>query len=178
MFLDKSNILANVGYFLERMEDKRFLFNADTKLDLNLFGESTETELVELYISSAPRRYDDRIMLISKVDFNEEHDVDCLSHFSTYECARIWKVVQDTYEKDEYKIIYNHLRNNDADFDEVNMFEYDEVSVSVTWGDWKHSHRYLTYLMEKIGYTQIDEELTEEDGSDTYSSIHYFRKNR
>lgn len=49
-----------------------------------------------------------------------------------------------------------------------------KIVVIVEWGDWKHDHIFLENVMAKNGYLQTDEELTEEDGSDTYSAIHTF----
>lgn len=43
-------------------------------------------------------------------------------------------------------------------------------------GDWKHFHIWLRILMEYLGYKQIAENVTEEDGSDWYGSEHYFLK--
>ena len=77
--------------------------------------------------------------------------------------------------KADYDVIYKHLKENDADFDSI-YFEDDVVSVSVEWGDWKHSHAFLDYIMKQIGYTLFDEQITEEDGSDCYSSVHLYRK--
>lgn len=48
------------------------------------------------------------------------------------------------------------------------------VAVTIYWGDWKHDHGYLKYLMEQQGLTQVKEELIEENGSDCYSSTHIF----
>ena len=49
------------------------------------------------------------------------------------------------------------------------------IAVEITWGDWKHDHGFVDYLLRTIfGFKKVDEEITEEDGSDTYSSIHYF----
>lgn len=46
--------------------------------------------------------------------------------------------------------------------------------ISIDWGDWKHDHGYCDYLMQQAGYTCIAEQVTEEDGSDTYSAIHRY----
>ena len=48
------------------------------------------------------------------------------------------------------------------------------VSVYVEWGDWKHDHIYLDNIMKQNGFNRICEEVTEEDGSDTYSATHIF----
>ena len=54
------------------------------------------------------------------------------------------------------------------------------VVVEITWGDWKHDHLFCDYLVESFlkekGFTQIDraENVTDSDGSDCYSAIHYY----
>ncbi len=53
----------------------------------------------------------------------------------------------------------------------------DRVMVDISWGDWKHDHIRCDKLMENLGYTLVEEEVTEEDGSDCYSAIrHYIPK--
>lgn len=49
------------------------------------------------------------------------------------------------------------------------------VAVEIR-GDWKHDHMRTRWLMEEIGYEQMFEVITEEDGSDFYTAIHYFEK--
>lgn len=49
-----------------------------------------------------------------------------------------------------------------------------KVKVYVDWGDWKHDHLFLDYIMKNNGYRLKSEVVTEEDGSDCYSSIHLF----
>ena len=67
-------------------------------------------------------------------------------------------------------------------FAEENMYcEINEnangcISIEIEWGDWKHTHGYSDYLMEEMGYKCTAEEVTEEDGSDCYSSIHFYVK--
>jgi len=46
--------------------------------------------------------------------------------------------------------------------------------IEIHWGDWKHEHLYLKFLLEELGYIQTQERVTEEDGSDCYSAIHRF----
>lgn len=48
------------------------------------------------------------------------------------------------------------------------------IEVNVEWGDWKHDHSYLDYIMKNNGYSLKSEIVTEEDGSDCYSSVHLF----
>ena len=59
---------------------------------------------------------------------------------------------------------------------EINENENGCISIEIEWGDWKHTHGYSDYLMEEMGYKCTAEEVTEEDGSDCYSSIHFYVK--
>ena len=52
------------------------------------------------------------------------------------------------------------------------------TSVDISWGDWKHEHLWCRDLMGYLGYIETNVEETEEDGSDCYSAIHYFVKNK
>jgi hypothetical protein len=52
------------------------------------------------------------------------------------------------------------------------------VEINVEWGDWKHDHLRLKYIMKENGYCPIDENVTEEDGSDAYSAVHTFFKRK
>lgn len=76
--------------------------------------------------------------------------------------------------------IERYLRNNDADFEYIQEGETGGVpllTITVEWGDWKHSHRRLDYLMEQKGYETLGSYKTEEDGSDCYSAEHiYYHK--
>lgn len=63
----------------------------------------------------------------------------------------------------------------------VYMDGMDKIVVEVNWGDWKHDHIYASLVAKSFlngaGYDVVEEneEVTEEDGSDCYSSIHTFR---
>ena len=53
------------------------------------------------------------------------------------------------------------------------------VCIDVEWGDWKHDHLYVDSVVAKyfdsIGVDYMtDEKVTDEDGSDTYSSTHIY----
>ena len=48
------------------------------------------------------------------------------------------------------------------------------IVILVEWGDWKHSHRYLDHIMREMNFSLVEEIVTEEDGSDTYSSKHIY----
>ena len=50
------------------------------------------------------------------------------------------------------------------------------IAIKIEWGDWKHEHQYLDYIMKnEFGLDCCEEEETENDGSDCYSSIHYYK---
>ena len=50
------------------------------------------------------------------------------------------------------------------------------IAVEITWGDWKHEHLRLDWLMTEdfSNLRSIHNQTTEEDGSDCYSAIHYY----
>lgn len=51
----------------------------------------------------------------------------------------------------------------------------DTYEVNVEWGDWKNDHARLDLIFrEALGLYKITENVTEQDGEDTYSSIHKF----
>jgi len=77
--------------------------------------------------------------------------------------------------KDIEKDIQRIFKENKMWYDwDVNLDG--SVEISVDWGDWKHDHLYLNYIMKENGYALISEVVTEEDGSDAYSSVHTFLK--
>lgn len=47
------------------------------------------------------------------------------------------------------------------------------VSLEIN-GDWKHEHGWGDVLMGYLGYKKVNEEVTEENGSDWYRSIHRY----
>ena len=70
--------------------------------------------------------------------------------------------------------LYQHLHSKGLYY-EIYKTE-DGFVISVEWGDWKHDHRYLEYLMGELGYILVDKKITNEDGSDCYSADHYYKK--
>lgn len=57
----------------------------------------------------------------------------------------------------------------------------DIVSFLINWGDWKHGHLRFKFTLqdyfekECIIANYMAEDVIEEDGSDTYSAIHYYK---
>ena len=76
----------------------------------------------------------------------------------------------------ELKRVNDYLTKIDADFDEMIQHTDGTFEIHIWWGDWKHSHLLLDNAMKDLGYKKTYEEVTEEDGSDCYSSIHYYEK--
>ena len=72
--------------------------------------------------------------------------------------------------------VYTMLKNNHLS-GEVYNHDCSEniIAVHIEWGDWKHSHARLKWLMNELFPCETyKNEVTEEDGSDCYSAIHYF----
>lgn len=67
------------------------------------------------------------------------------------------------------------LMENNIHVEEVGYNAF-SVFVEILWGDWKHEHLRVKYLIsEKFSDCQsIHTQETETDGSDCYSAIHYF----
>lgn len=85
------------------------------------------------------------------------------------------------------KFIEKRLDENSLWVDDVRVYEHSgniRIEVDVEWGDWKHEHRRLDYLIYDIVYEynkdlvsnfyKIIEQITDEDGSDTYSAVHIY----
>lgn len=78
-------------------------------------------------------------------------------------------------ELSEEEMILKYLCDNEVYPSEVYK-ENNEIVVLIEWGDWKHEHGWCESAMGYIGYNEIGEYVTEENGSDCYSSEHYFIK--
>lgn len=76
--------------------------------------------------------------------------------------------------KPDKEIIARLFKDNELYY-EWGIYD-NSVVIEVEWGDWKHGHLRLDYLMNNRGYKLVEERMTEEDGSDCYSSIHYYQK--
>lgn len=72
------------------------------------------------------------------------------------------------------KRIYEVARENNLWIDDV--WERNGVLfIEVERGDWKHEHARLDLLMDaNFNVRARTQEVTEEDGSDTYSAIHKY----
>jgi hypothetical protein len=75
---------------------------------------------------------------------------------------------------DKVQEIQEYLKENDI-YGEVSE-DGSQLVVSIEWGDWKHDHKRCDYLMAKKNYLFVEEQVTEEDGSDCYSANHYYEQ--
>lgn len=76
-------------------------------------------------------------------------------------------------EKKIYELMHeHHIMGELVDYCEQKKM----VAVEVIWGDWKHEHGRLDWLIGKTfpNLRSIHTTTTEEDGSDCYSAIHYY----
>jgi len=60
--------------------------------------------------------------------------------------------------------------------DAIYRVEENEILVCISWGDWKHEHLACEQIMKKLGYIQVQEVITEDNGTDCYSAEHTFIK--
>lgn len=76
-------------------------------------------------------------------------------------------------EKKIYELMTeNHIMGEVVDYnDQMRM-----IAVEVRWGDWKHEHARLDWLMRAnfADLRSIHEVTTEDNETDCYSAIHYY----
>jgi hypothetical protein len=78
-----------------------------------------------------------------------------------------------TVEKKIYELTKeNHIMGEVVE----ESLERKMVAVEIIWGDWKHDHLRIDWLMKESfpNLRSIHTQTTEEDGSDCYSAIHYY----
>ena len=71
--------------------------------------------------------------------------------------------------------IYKYLSENGI-HEDVWWDDSGRINIEIEWGDWKHEHLRCNRLMTMLGYECVDEVVTDEDGSDTYSARHIYKK--
>lgn len=72
--------------------------------------------------------------------------------------------------------IHDFLDDNGVWSEVYTQCEGKVIVVDIDWGDWRHSHLWAKNLMEYLGYKEIGNKVTDDDGSDCYSAEHYFIK--
>lgn len=94
------------------------------------------------------------------------------------------KILKEAYSKqatdllDKIEKICKYRKIDGDCFISSDNFDNDgivEIGVDIHWGDWKHDHMHLDWAVQDVfDDVVVNEEVTEEDGSDTYSSTHYY----
>ena len=74
------------------------------------------------------------------------------------------------------EIVLNLFKKNQINYD-FDVIGPGSIQVFVECGDWKHDHLFLDHIMKEAGFEWLGDRLTREDGSDCYSSIHYYKWN-
>jgi len=73
------------------------------------------------------------------------------------------------------KKVQEIFKDNDISYDFDIFDDLGTIAVHVIWGDWKHQHAYLDFVMGMNGFKLLGEKTTEEDGSDCYSATHVYK---
>ena len=73
------------------------------------------------------------------------------------------------------KRIQKIFKDNDISHDFDIFDDLGAIAVHVIWGDWKHEHGHLDYIMNQNGFKLLGKKTTEEDGSDCYSATHVYK---
>lgn len=108
-----------------------------------------------------------------KDNLNEKLDIDSFA-------INLHNSNKNDFEKlqDIESAFITYLNDNDL-YPEV-WLEKGKLFVIINWGDWKHDHLRLQYLAKEfanaiaVRIEHTDVEITEENGSDTYSAVHTF----
>ena len=71
--------------------------------------------------------------------------------------------------------IKKFLEENKLGYEWIDQYQdLPVVEISILWGDWKHDHGRLKYLMGKVFGIEncyLGQEVTEENGSDCLSAV-------
>ena len=87
--MNKLSYISAIKDILENREFQEFEFKPNTKVNLKLFGEVTETILTNIYLNQ------DIVYLRSyplDSSIYDDYDYDELSHFSLKECQEIYNI--------------------------------------------------------------------------------------
>ena len=80
--------------------------------------------------------------------------------------------INDTAPQDTLETIF---KENDFYYDYDCTSNPWTAEIRVTYGDWKHDHLRLNYIMSKNNYIFIKENEIGTSDDDSYSSTHYFK---
>ena len=77
---------------------------------------------------------------------------------------------------DAIQVIRGAFKEVGLSVSEIYKVGDNEILVCISWGDWKHEHLACEHMMKRLGYHQVQEVITEDNGSDCYSAEHLFIK--
>ena len=150
-----------------------------------MYGENVigkKVNLLEGYGFCSKKMTDEVCEIVKVVPWSQELN-DWCQHYIVKGADGIEKEVReaecvfspDYTKKNIDETIFSFLNDNGV-WAEVYCQTNNIVVVNIDWGDWKHSHLWARDLMQYLGYVQVGEVVTEEDGSDCYSAEHTYVK--
>ena len=151
-----------------------------------MYGENVigkKVNLLEGYGFCSKKMTDEVCEIVSVIPWSKELNDWCQHYIvrkpdgTEVEIREVDCVFSPNKEKPTDYMIHDFLNDNGV-WAEVYQYNQSNAAyvVSISWGDWKHEHLWARDLMSYLGYVEIGNKVTEEDGSDTYSAEHYFVK--
>ena len=127
-----------------------------------------------------------RYMFLLKARHGYEISKECLRMLK--EEHRQNKAALESAPMQEESVMKHQIKASQIDIDQITMLLEEpgvnfvdirvkdlQVIITIKWGDWKHDHLCCRHIMQSLGYTFVREEVIEEDGSDAYSAVHYYK---
>ena len=148
----------------------------------NVIGK--KVNLLEGYGFCSKKMSDEVCEIVSVIPWSQELN-DWCEHYivrkpdgTEVEIREVDCVFSPDRTKDTIDMVSEFLRDNHVDAEVYAKGSGTNIvpCVHIEWGDWKHEHLWARDLMSYLGYTEIGSKVTEEDGSDAYSAVHYFSK--
>lgn len=179
--VDYDNIASIINEGLSQKAKEELIQNAvipeivDILIDGSRHGKSLDDKKVD-YVTSdrlLSANEFDKIVTTAKelISSNKQ-----LTRSELYlKVASVLNSSKKTEAKSDAEIVNEtskYLADNGV-YAEVDIVDGD-IILNIPWGDWKHDHQRADYLMKQKGYVLEREEVTEEDGSDTYSAMRYY----
>ena len=142
-----------------------------------------KVNLLEKFGYCTKKMTDEVCEIVSVVPWSKELNDWCQHYIvrkpdgSEAEIREVDCVFSPNTEKPADYMAHDFLKDNGV-WAEVYPYGHDMpvLVVDIEWGDWRHSHLWAKDLMSYLGYTEIGNKVTDEDGSDCYSAEHYFIK--
>lgn len=172
MLLNKQTLLNDIDEIVVA-NNGRYEFPPNTKMSFHYYGVPTMAELIS--IDKQDNRRVETSLCISLINEEESQSVDLLNEFGAGEIFNIRNFIVNDILQSDVNALKKEFKEKDLYVDDISICD-EKIYITIEWGDWKHSHAFCNYLLSQKGYKLEDEEVTEEDGSDCYSSIHTYIK--